>query len=291
MNKITKAIIPVAGLGTRMLPATKAIPKELLPVFDKPIIQHVVEEAINSGIQEIIFITRSGKEAIENHFDVNYELERRLDNRGKKKILRSIKNVIPKKIKISSVRQENPLGLGHAILCARHLLGNESFAVFLPDEILLSKSDKNSFFHMMEAWKKTAEGQIMVEKINKKNSFKYGMADLDNKTIKINESKEILNLIEKPSSIKSPSNYRVVGRYILPNAVMDCLQKTKDDEDGEIQLTDALVSFLKSSKLNAFLTDSEIFDCGEKKGFIGANISLAKQDKFMKNYMEKIIKN
>lgn len=291
MNKITKAIIPVAGLGTRMLPATKAIPKELLPVFDKPIIQHVVEEAINSGIKEIIFITRSGKEAIENHFDVNYELERRLDKRGKKKILRSIKNVISKKIKISSVRQENAFGLGHAILCARHLLGNESFAVFLPDEILLSKSDKNSFFLMMEAWKKSAEGQIMVEKINKKNSFKYGMVDLDNKTIKINESKEILNLIEKPSSIKSPSNYRVVGRYILPNAVMDCLQKTKGGKDGEIQLTDALVSFLKSSKLNAFLTDSEIFDCGEKKGFIGANIALAKQDKFMKSYMEKIIKN
>ena len=155
MNKITKAIIPVAGLGTRMLPATKAIPKELLPVFDKPIIQHVVEEAINSGIKEIIFITRSGKEAIENHFDVNYELERRLDKRGKKKILRSIKNVISKKIKISSVRQENAFGLGHAILCARHLLGNESFAVFLPDEILLSKSDKNSFFLMMEAWKKS----------------------------------------------------------------------------------------------------------------------------------------
>ena len=144
---------------------------------------------------------------------------------------------------------------------------------------------------MMEAWKKSAEGQIMVEKINKKNSFKYGMVDLDNKTIKINESKEILNLIEKPSSIKSPSNYRVVGRYILPNAVMDCLQKTKGGKDGEIQLTDALVSFLKSSKLNAFLTDSEIFDCGEKKGFIGANIALAKQDKFMKSYMEKIIKN
>jgi UTP--glucose-1-phosphate uridylyltransferase len=291
MNKITKAIIPVAGLGTRMLPATKAIPKELLPVFDKPIIQHVVEEAINSGIKEIIFVTRSGKEAIENHFDVNYELEHRLDKKGKKKILGSIKNVIPKEIKISSVRQENALGLGHAILCAKHLIGNESFAVFLPDELLISKSAKNSFFLMMKAWNETEEGQIMVEKISKINSDRYGMVDLNKKVIVKNESKKIFKLVEKPSSIKSPSNCRVVGRYILPNQVMSYLQKTKIGKDGEIQLTDALDSLLKSSSLNAFLTDSEIFDCGEKKGFIGANIALAKQDSSMKKYMEKIINN
>jgi UTP--glucose-1-phosphate uridylyltransferase len=291
MNKITKVIIPVAGLGTRMLPATKAIPKELLPVFDKPIIQHVVEEAINSGIKEIILVTRSGKEAIENHFDVNYELEHRLDKKGKKKILGSIKNVIPKEIKISSIRQDNALGLGHAILCARHLIGNEPFAVFLPDELLISKSNKSSFFLMMKAWDETEEGQIMVEKISKINSDKYGMVDLKKKTIAKNESKKIFKLVEKPSATKSPSNCRVVGRYILPNQVMGCLQKTKIGKDGEIQLTDALDSLLKSSKLNAFLTDSEIFDCGEKKGFIGANIAIAKQDRLMKNYMEKIINN
>ena len=149
MKKITKAIIPVAGLGTRMLPATKAIPKELLPIIDKPLIQYVVEEAIQGGIKEIILVTRSGKEAIENHFDKNYELEHHLESSGKKKILRSITKLIPNGISISSVRQDSARGLGHAILCAKYILKGEDFAVLLPDEILLSKDEKNDFSKMM----------------------------------------------------------------------------------------------------------------------------------------------
>ena len=167
-RKLTKAIIPVAGLGTRMLPATKAIPKQLLPIYDRPIIEHVVNEAINSGITEIIFITRSGKEAIENHFDVNYELEHRLDKKGNLVTLESVKNIVPKGVKISSIRQNNALGLGHAILCAKHLINNEFFAVLLPDVIIfedISKPKNYSFSHMKKFWDETGIGQIMVQKI------------------------------------------------------------------------------------------------------------------------------
>ena len=165
IKKLTKAIIPVAGLGTRMLPATKAIPKELLPIYDRPIIEYIVQEAITAGITEIIFITRSGKEAIENHFDMNYELEHRLDKKGNQIILDSVKNIIPKGIKISSIRQNNALGLGHAVLCAKHLINNEPFAVLLPDVMILDDipNAKNySFSSMKKIWDETGIGQIMV---------------------------------------------------------------------------------------------------------------------------------
>ena len=289
MQKITKAVIPVAGLGTRMLPATKAIPKELLPIMDKPVIQYVVEEAIHSGIEQIIFVTRSGKEAIENHFDGNYELEHILETKGKKRILGSIKNMIPNNIKISSIRQEKALGLGDAILSAKHLLNQESFAVFLPDELLIARNKNSSFFNMMNHWDSSSQGQIMVQKINKRYSKSYGIVDLNSKQIKINETQEIKNLVEKPDPIDSPSNYRVVGRYILPYEVIDILEKTNLGKDNEIQLTDALDNLLKNFKLNAFLTDDDIFDCGEIKGFIGANVAVASKDKDLKKYMEKII--
>lgn len=289
MKKITKAIIPVAGLGTRMLPATKAIPKELLPIMDKPVIQYVVEEAVLSGIKQIIFVTRSGKEAIENHFDGNYELEHILETKGKKRILGSIKNMIPKNIKISSIRQEKALGLGDAILNAKHLLNQEPFAIFLPDELLISRNKDSSFYKMMNHWDNTNQGQIMVQKINKKFSKSYGIVDLNNKKIKINETQEINRLVEKPNPVDSPSNYRVVGRYILPYEIMEMLESTNLGKDNEIQLTDALDNLLKNTKLRAFLTDDDIYDCGEIKGFIGANVAIASKDRDLKRYMEDII--
>ena len=163
-TKVTRAVIPVAGLGTRMLPATKAIPKELLPIVDKPIIQYVVEEALFAGINEIIFITRSGKEAIENHFDFNYELEHRLKSKKEKKILKSLKGVIPKQLKISSIRQEDALGLGHAISCAEHLLKKEPFAVLLPDEYLLPDKKFNDLKRLVKDFNSSGFGQILLEK-------------------------------------------------------------------------------------------------------------------------------
>jgi UTP--glucose-1-phosphate uridylyltransferase len=275
--RVHKAVIPVAGLGTRMLPATKAIPKELLPILNKPIIQYVVEEAISAGIKEIIFITRSGKEAIENHFDKNYELELMLEKKGKRKILKSIKNLIPSNVKISSIRQENALGLGHAIHCAKHLIKNEPFAVLLPDEILLQKNKFKDFSQMLKLFEKSGKGQILVEKVSKRLVSNYGVVDIKRKPIKPLTSSPIYQLVEKPIISSSPSNLRIVGRYILPSEIMSILSKTKKGRDGEIQLTDALEFYIKKkpAALEAFLSDSFIFDCGSIEGFLNANIAFA----------------
>ncbi len=290
-NFVSKALIPVAGLGTRMLPATKAIPKELLPIYDKPLIQHVVEEAINGGIKEIILITRSGKEAIENHFDNNYELEHHLEVSGKRKILKSVKNLIPKNIKITSIRQEKALGLGHAVLCAEHLLNNEPFAVLLPDEFLVQNDQSNDFLQMMENFNSSMVGQILVEKVSKKDITKYGVVDLKNKFLKIKKSKKIFGLVEKPKLAESPSNYRIVGRYILPFSTMEAIKKTKPGRDGEIQLTEAIDSLVKKNLIDieAYHSSSDIYDCGSKIGFLGANIAIASKDKKLKKYLKEQI--
>ena len=284
--KVKKAIIPVAGLGTRMLPATKAIPKELLPILDRPLIQIVVEEAIQGGIEEIIFVTRSGKEAIENHFDVNFELEQ-TRNLWKEKNIKKFKKLYPKKVKISSIRQEEALGLGHAILCANHLINDEPFAVLLPDEILIPKEDSHDFAEMLSYYEKSGKGQIMVEKVSKKMISNYGVVDINGSSIRKSVSASISKLVEKPKQHKSPSNLRIVGRYILPFKIMSILLKQKKGKDGEIQLTDALDSLVKNhpSALQAFLSNSDIFDCGSKKGFLGANLAMALKDKDMKQYI------
>tara|TARA_B100002019_G_scaffold276010_1_gene274406 strand:+ start:2022 stop:2876 length:855 start_codon:yes stop_codon:yes gene_type:complete len=283
MAKISKAIIPVAGLGTRMLPATKAIPKELLPVLNKPIIQWVVEEAIDAGITEIIFITRSGKEAIENHFDKNFELEKRLEQSGKKKILKSIKNLIPGNVKISSVRQENSDGLGKAILSADHLIDDDFFVVLLPDELLVKKNQEADLNRMITNFRKSFEGQVLVQKVPKSEVSSYGIVNLNNSKIDISKPKKIFSLQEKPSSKKSLSNLRVVGRYILPKKTMQYLKKCKPDISGEYQLTEALNNMSATEKnLNAVLSDSHIFDCGSLRGFLNANIHLAKKENLFK---------
>ena len=201
IKPITKAVIPVAGLGTRMLPATKAIPKELLPVYDRPIIEHVIKEAISVGITEIILVTRSGKEAIENHFDAHYELEHRLVKKGNKKILEDIVKIIPDYVKITSVRQADALGLGHAILCAKHLLNDEPFAVLLPDILVLDKKNKknhHSFNQLMKAWSKTGVGQVMVERVDLNSIENYGIVDFGKNDIEKFKSIPLVNLVEKP---------------------------------------------------------------------------------------------
>ena len=224
--KIKKAVIPVAGLGTRMLPATKAIPKELLPVYDRPIIEYVVNEAIAGGVTEIILVTRSGKEAIENHFDANYELEHRLDKKGKETILGTVKNIIPEHVKVTSIRQADALGLGHAVLCAKHLLIDEPFAVLLPDVLVLdhvSRERNYSFAQLVKAWNQTEVGQIMVERVGSDMIENYGVADLDGVESKPFNSISLKGLVEKPSSDEAPSNLAVLGRYILPSKVLDLI--------------------------------------------------------------------
>ncbi|HAT53459.1 MAG TPA: UTP--glucose-1-phosphate uridylyltransferase, partial [Betaproteobacteria bacterium] len=274
-------VIPVAGLGTRMLPATKAIPKELLPVYDRPIIEHVVREAIAAGIAEIILVTRSGKEAIENHFDVHYELEHRLEKKGKETILGTVKNIIPTGITVTSVRQSDALGLGHAVLCAKHLLNNEPFAVLLPDVLVLDQAsrDKNySFASMTDAWNETGMGQVMVERVNSAVIENYGVADLNGEASEPFKSLPLKGLVEKPSPKDAPSNLAVLGRYILPFEVLDLLETTVAGVGGEIQLTDALDELLKRDGLNAFETDADIFDCGNKQGLLSANLAVAMRD-------------
>ncbi len=291
-RRLRKAVIPVAGLGTRMLPATKAIPKELLPIYDKPIIEHVVHEAIDAGIEEIILVTRSGKEAIENHFDANYELEHRLEKKGKKIILKKVKNIIPPEIILSSVRQNDALGLGHAVLCAKRLIGDEPFAVLLPDVLVLDKdveaSDK-SFSKMVKAWESSGLGQIMVEQIDPTLVENYGIVDLSNKASKPFESIPIKNLLEKPNKQDAPSDLAVLGRYVLPNSVLDILTKTGPGIGGEIQLTDALDTLISFEGLNSFETNAEVFDCGSQQGFLIANLAMGMRDKNTRQHIMKFL--
>ena len=292
--KINKAVIPVAGLGTRMLPATKAIPKELLPVYDRPIIEHVVQEAIAGGITEIILVTRSGKEAIENHFDAHYELEHRLEKKGKETILGTVKNILPEGVKVTSIRQSDALGLGHAVLCAKHVLNNEAFAVLLPDVLVLDKKSRGknySFAQLVNAWADTGIGQVMVESVGPDVVENYGIADLGDEARKPFRSIKLKGLVEKPSLAEAPSNLAVLGRYILPNSVLDLLENTGVGIGGEIQLTDALDALLKNEGLNAFETDAETFDCGNKQGFLGANVAVGIQDPKIKAYLKALIES
>jgi UTP--glucose-1-phosphate uridylyltransferase len=293
-DKINKAVIPVAGLGTRMLPATKAIPKELLPVYDRPIIEHVVKEAIAGGVTEIILVTRSGKEAIENHFDAHYELEHRLEKKGKETILGTVKNIIPEHIKVTSLRQADALGLGHAVLCAKHLLNNEPFAVLLPDVLVLDKESRErnySFAQLVEAWNKTEIGQVMVERIGSDMIENYGVADLGGAVSEAFDSVALKSLVEKPASDDAPSNLAVLGRYILPSKVLDILESTEAGVGGEIQLTDALDELLQLDGLNSFETDAEIHDCGNKKGFLTANLAAGMRDSEMREEIKRLFKN
>ena len=290
--KIVKAVIPVAGLGTRMLPATKAIPKELLPVYDRPIIEHVVKEAISAGITEIILVTRAGKEAIENHFDVNYELEHRLEKKGKDIILGTVKNILPDGIKVTSIRQSDALGLGHAVLCAKHLLNNEPFAVLLPDVLVLDKQLNGinfSFSQLVNAWNETGVGQVMVERVESNVVENYGIADLGGQKQEAFKSIKLKGLVEKPSLKAAPSNLAILGRYILPPQVLDILARTSSGVGGEIQLTDALDILLKQDGLNAFETNAATFDCGNKRGFLGANVAVGMQDSEINKYLKTLI--
>ena len=292
--KIKKAVIPVAGLGTRMLPATKAIPKELLPVYDRPVIEQVVKEAIAGGVTEIIFVTRSGKEAIENHFDAHYELEHRLEKKGKETILGSVKNIIPDNVKVTSVRQADALGLGHAVLCAKHLLNDEPFAVLLPDVLVLDQEsrDKNySFAQLVKAWGETGTGQIMVERVNPEVVESYGIADLGDLMLEPFKSVALKGLVEKPSPDHAPSNLAVLGRYVLPPKVLEFLENTATGVGGEIQLTDALDELLKLEGLNALETDAEIHDCGNKQGFLGANVAVGMRDAETKLAIKKLFES
>ena len=268
-----KAIIPVAGLGTRMLPATKAIPKEMLTLVDKPLIQYVVNECVAAGIKEIVLVTHSSKNAIENHFDTSFELETMLEKRVKRQLLEEVRSIVPKDVTIMHVRQGNAKGLGHAVLCGRPLVGDESFAVILPDVLLAEFSanqKKENLAAMLKRFNQTKASQIMVSPVAPEAVSSYGIADCGGVEIPPGESAKINSIVEKPSVDDAPSNLAVVGRYVVSAAIWDLLEKTPVGVGDEIQLTDAIDMLIEKETVEAFHMTGISYDCGDKIGYMKA---------------------
>lgn len=277
-SQVRMAVIPVAGLGTRVLPASKAIPKEMMPVVDKPVIQHVVEEAVAAGIKEIILVTRSGKSSIEDHFDAHYELEAELAKKGKTALLSAIQNIVPPDVSIVSIRQPEARGLGHAVYCAASLVNQEPFAVILPDVLVHNAAEEsNDLAKMIGEFERDHSAQIMVGEVPTDKVHLYGIADCSNVMPKTGESTAIRGLVEKPNQAEAPSNLAVIGRYILPARVMDLLTEGKPGAGGEIQLTDAIDALLTEQSVEAYKMTGKTYDCGEKLGYLKANIAYGLQ--------------
>ncbi|OOF82732.1 UTP--glucose-1-phosphate uridylyltransferase [Rodentibacter ratti] len=268
-----KVIIPVAGLGTRMLPATKAIPKEMLTLVDKPLIQYVVNECVAAGIKEIVLVTHSSKNAIENHFDTSFELETMLEKRVKRQLLEEVRSICPKDVTLIHVRQGNAKGLGHAVLCGRPVVGNEPFAVVLPDVLLADFSanqKKENLSAMIKRFNETQSSQIMVAPVAQEEVSSYGIVDCGNVELNDGESAKIENIVEKPSIENAPSNLAVVGRYVFSSTIWDLLEKTPVGVGDEIQLTDAIDMLIEKENVEAFHMTGSSFDCGDKIGYMKA---------------------
>lgn len=278
-HKITKAVIPVAGLGTRMLPATKAIPKEMLPIVDKPLIQYIVDECVAAGIKEIVLVTHSSKNAIENHFDKSFELETTLEKRVKRQLLDEIQAICPKDVTILHVRQGEAKGLGHAVLKARPIIGNEPFVVVLPDVILDDSSAnlKTENLAAMLARYNEVGGysQIMVEPVPMAQVSNYGVVDCAGHELAAGESKTMTAIVEKPPVEEAPSNLAVVGRYVLSEKIWDLLKLTPPGAGDEIQLTDAIAMLMEKETVEAFHMTGKSHDCGSKLGYMKANVEYA----------------
>jgi len=272
MKAIKKAVFPVAGLGTRFLPATKANPKEMLPIVDKPLIQYAVEEAIQSGITELIFVTGRNKRSIEDHFDKNVELEASLIASNKNLLLESIRSIIPSHVKCIYTRQSEPLGLGHAVLQAKTIINDEPFAVLLADD--LTDAHTPVLKQLILQHQKEQSSVIAIEDIPKEKTVQYGIVDVGDSK---NNLYKINSIVEKPQPIDAPSTLGVIGRYVFNPEIFDCLEKIKPGKGGEIQLTDAIQILLGQQAIFAYLFEGKRYDCGDKLGFIKANIEFSKK--------------
>lgn len=282
--KITKAIFPVAGLGTRFLPATKAMPKEMLPVVDKPIIQYAVEEALASGIEQLIFVTGSGKTALENHFDRSYELEDTLRKRGKDDLLKTIESLVPTSGTIVYTRQSEPLGLGHAIWCARDIVGDEPFAVLLADDLI--QSEVPVLHQMVKEFDRLRASMVAIFEVPREDTSKYGILEAEpayNATVRIK------SMIEKPQPEEAPSNLAAIGRYIFTPRIFDFLGAHKTGAGGEIQLTDSMVTLLEEQPIFGYRFTGTRFDCGDKAGFQMANLAFALEHPEIKDTLKEYV--
>jgi len=268
MKKVTKAVFPVAGLGTRFLPATKASPKEMMPIVDKPLIQYAVEEAVAAGITDMIFVTGRSKRAIEDHFDMAYELESELEHRGKTELLEFVRNMIPKNINCIYIRQPEALGLGHAVLCAYPAVGDEPFAVILADDLL--DGEPPVMRQMVDVYDSTRRSVIGVQEVAREHTRSYGIVD----STPIGDGVEqILRIVEKPTPEEAPSNLAVVGRYVLTPRIFHHLARIGKGSGGEIQLTDGIAALLAEEQVLAYRYRGTRYDCGSKLGYLEATIA------------------
>ncbi|MFE7373418.1 UTP--glucose-1-phosphate uridylyltransferase GalU [Bacillus cereus] len=287
MKRVKKAIIPAAGLGTRFLPATKAMPKEMLPIVDKPTIQYIIEEAIESGIEDIIIVTGKGKRAIEDHFDHSFELEQNLLEKGKYEILEKVQ--ASSKINIHYIRQKEPKGLGHAVWCARKFIGNEPFAVLLGDDIV--QAETPCLRQLMEQYEETQSSVIGVQTVPETETHRYGIID---PLVQNGRSYQVSKFVEKPAKGTAPSNLAIMGRYVLTPEIFMFLEDQQTGAGGEIQLTDAIQRLNEIQRVFAYDFEGKRYDVGEKLGFIQTTIEMALQHDELKNellnYMEKLLK-
>lgn len=285
MQKITKAILPVAGFGTRFLPVTKALPKEMLPIVDKPVIQYLVEEAVSAGIKEIIFVTGRGKRSIEDHFDDSFELEHNLVEKHKHELLKEI-YAISRLAKFAYVRQPKPLGDGHAILCARHLIGNDPCAILFGDDII--DNPKPCIKQLMDVYEKYGDPVIALEKVPKSEVHRYGVV----KGVKIEPRvHQLQDLVEKPKVEEAPSDLTVVGKYVITQDVFNVLESITPGKDGEIRLADALKAVLMKNKpIYGVEFEGKRYDCGSKIGLLRANVDFALKHKELNGDFRKYLK-
>ncbi len=289
MKKVTKAVFPVAGMGTRFLPATKANPKEMLPIVDKPLIQYAVEEAIAAGITELIFITGRTKHSITDHFDKAYELETELEKHKKFEKLEIVRNIIPDGVTCIYIRQAEPLGLGHAVLCAKPVIGDQPFAVLLPDD-LIDDGNRGVTKQLVEQYQQESKSVLAVENVPNEDTSKYGIVDTSE--LKHDSLFKISSIVEKPEPKNAPSTLAVVGRYVLSSDIFSCLEETTKGAGNEIQLTDAISMLLDKDSVYAYEFEGTRYDCGSKLGYMQASVEYALKDPDIKeefqSYLEKL---
>ena len=269
MKKIRKAVFPVAGMGTRFLPATKANPKEMLPVVDKPLIQYAAEEAEEAGVTSLVFVTGRNKRSIPDHFDKAYELESELKEAGKTELLEKVQNVLPADVSCIYLRQAEALGLGHAVLCAESVVADEPFAVILADDLISGEDGVGAIAQMAEIYERYQCSVILVEEVPREETGKYGIVEVEEDD---GETAIMTSIVEKPKPEDAPSNLAVVGRYILTPRIFDLIKKTGEGAGGEIQLTDAIAELLKFEKVRVYRVKGKRYDCGSKLGYLEATV-------------------